>query len=600
MLQTIKRTTHTLLLNLKEIVFLSFLFRICSSILLLHTTRFLTDFSLQFCSYSYLTARNAVNFLTSPVTIVCLLFILSLLFLITYFESCILMTGYQASVCEFRISCGQLLLSSFRRGIETFTPRRLPAAIPLLSFSVVSNLYFLFHLIYKINPFCTYLPIITEVVEVKIIYLALILILAIDSFCHLFSFCYVFFENDTNKEARRKSRILFRYHPLIFFFIFLTACIAVAVFWHVLRFLCSGGIQLAVSLFVAEDIQTALMLTLEQYMILVTFALCITLGSYLHSGLITILFYRYSECVLPDEEIVYRQLIEKRQRRILIPVSAAVFLGLIIYLYFGIYDGIIQAERSIPFTQISAHRGVCSEAPENTLPAIQLAIDYLADSVEIDVQCTEDGTVIVFHDISLKRLFGTNRAVANMTFDEIRKYTFSDESSDSAEEILIPTLEEVMELVKGRINLIIELKRNAAGQDLVEKVLALIEEYDMEHQCFIQSSDYQYLREVKDLNPNLPTGYILSTAIGNYYTNEYIDYFCVRSAFVSRSSVNKAHAAGKEIFAWTVNSKTELERMKRTLVDTIITDYPIRAREIIYRQDETTLNLLRTNSIAAK
>ncbi len=600
MLLRIKRLFHAIFLNLKEIIFLAFIFRICGSIILLHSSRFLMDFALQFCSYSYLTAQNAVNFLTSPVTLICLILLFALLLLIAGFESSILLTGFQASVGGFRMSCGQLFLSSFRRGAQVFQLRKLPASFSLLSFSVISNLYFIFHLFYKINPFCTYLPIVMKPLASRIGFSILIVILALDAFFHLFSFCYVFLENESGLEAYRKSRLLFRYHPLAVISTVLASCAITAAFWHLLRLICSFIIEKACLLFIAEDIREALNLTLEQYMILATFAFCITLGSYLHSGVITVLFYHYSDCNAAKEEIIYRKLIPKRQRRILIPVGAAVFAGLAVYLYFGIYDGIIQAERSIPFIQIAAHRGVCSEAPENSLPAIQLAIDYLADRVEIDVQCTEDGEVIVFHDVSLKRLFGKNRAIANLTAEELRTYNLNTNSSDPNDIILIPTLQEVMELVKGRIDLIIELKRNAASQDLVEKVLALIEEYDMEHQCLIQSSDYQYLRQIKELNPNLPTGYILSTAVGNYYNNEYIDFFCVRSAFVSRASVNKAHAAGKELFAWTVNSKTELERMKRTQVDTIITDYPIRAREIVYRQDEQTLRLIRSSSAAVR
>lgn len=586
MLLTIKKFIRAVFLNWKETVFLAFLFRICGSIIFLHISGFLMDLSLKASSYSYLTIRNAPKFLCHPLTLISLFIIFILLFLFSYFESSILLTGFQASVGGFRISCGQLLHSSFKRGFQRFKPHRLPAAVSLLSFSIISNLYFLFHLIYQINPFCTYLPIALEPLPVKIVVVILLLLLAVDAFCHMFSFCYLFLGNELRRDAYKKSKQIFRRHPLAIFITFLAGCIASALLWHLLRLAASGGILTAVNLFAAKDIRTALFLTLEQYMILITFALCVTISSYLHSGLITALFYHFSEHSVENRDFIYKQLIPQKQRRILLPSAAALFLGLILYFYFGIYNGIIQAERAIPFIQISAHRGVCSEAPENTLPAIELAIDYLADSVEIDVQCTEDGKVVVFHDTSLKRITGVSRAVANLTLEEIRELDAGRFSDPIYHGTLIPTLEEVMETVKGRINLIIELKRNKSGDDLVEKVLALIDEYDMEHQCIIQSSDYQYLRQVKEFNPNLTTGYILSTAIGNYYDNEYIDFFCVRSAFITRSTINQAHAAGKEIFAWTVNTKEELERMKRIQVDAIITDYPIRAREILYRQEQ--------------
>ena len=81
-----------------------------------------------------------------------------------------------------------------------------------------------------------------------------------------------------------------------------------------------------------------------------------------------------------------------------------------------------------------------------------------------------------------------------------------------------------MSLVKGRAHLLIELKRNSASADLAAKVVGLIEQYEMEYQCSIQSSDYAYLRQVNELNPDLTLGYILTTAIGNYYKNDMIDF----------------------------------------------------------------------------
>ena len=97
----------------------------------------------------------------------------------------------------------------------------------------------------------------------------------------------------------------------------------------------------------------------------------------------------------------------------------------------------------------------------------------------------------------------------------------------------------------------IELKRNSASADLAAKVVGLIEQYEMEYQCSIQSADYAYLRQVNELNPDLTLGYILTTAIGNYYKNDMIDFFCVRSMFVNNTTVAKAHAQGKAVYAWT-------------------------------------------------
>ena len=105
--------------------------------------------------------------------------------------------------------------------------------------------------------------------------------------------------------------------------------------------------------------------------------------------------------------------------------------------------------------------------------------------------------------------------------------------------------------------------------------------------------DYAYLRQVNELNPDLTLGYILTTAIGNYYKNDMIDFFCVRSMFVNNTTVAKAHAQGKAVYAWTINTRAEAERMKNAQVDVIITDYPAKAREVIYRDEKSSYSIIK-------
>ena len=81
----------------------------------------------------------------------------------------------------------------------------------------------------------------------------------------------------------------------------------------------------------------------------------------------------------------------------------------------------------------------------------------------------------------------------------------------------IPALREVLEACKGRMKLNIELKNIGNDTSLPEQVAALVKEYDMEDQCVITSVKLKYLERVKDMNPDLRTGYILAAAYGNYY-----------------------------------------------------------------------------------
>ena len=144
-----------------------------------------------------------------------------------------------------------------------------------------------------------------------------------------------------------------------------------------------------------------------------------------------------------------------------------------------------------------------------------------------------------------------------------------------------------MDYAKGKIDLNIEIKNLGNASGLPEKVLELVNDHEMQEQCVITSTNLNYLRRIKELQPEIRTGYILSAAYGEYYNNEDIDFISIRSNFVTESMMEKCHEAGKTVHAWTVNSKDEMERLRVLGVDNVITDYPVRAREVLYREDVT-------------
>ena len=109
----------------------------------------------------------------------------------------------------------------------------------------------------------------------------------------------------------------------------------------------------------------------------------------------------------------------------------------------------------------------------------------------------------------------------------------------------------------------------------------------MAEPCVITSTSLDYLKQVKQQAPQVRTGYILSAAYGDFYSLEAIDFISIRASFVNRRLVEQAHAQGKAVHAWTVNSKGEMERLYRMGVDNMITDYPLLAREMIYREEAT-------------
>lgn len=266
----------------------------------------------------------------------------------------------------------------------------------------------------------------------------------------------------------------------------------------------------------------------------------------------------------------------------------AALLGVgLFYIYDLVRNGSELSEELLIETEITAHRGSSVTAPENTIPAIEKAMEEMADSVEIDVQMTSDGVIVLGHDASLKRVAGVNRSIASMTFAQLEQLDVGSWFSKSYEGTRIPALSEVLELCSQKIGLNIEIKYVGKNSELPEKIAEMIKAYGMENQCVVTSTNLPYLRRVKAVLPEVRTGYIISAAYGNFYSSEDIDFISIRSGFVTSALMQNAHEQGKAVYAWTVNSKSELERLTLLGVDGIITDRPVLAREIVYREEAT-------------
>lgn len=159
--------------------------------------------------------------------------------------------------------------------------------------------------------------------------------------------------------------------------------------------------------------------------------------------------------------------------------------------------------------RITAHRGSSSLAPENTLPALEAAINDGADCIEIDVRKTKDGQIVLLHDQTLDRTTNLSGCVNEMNYSELSAADAGSWFGEAYKGTGIPTLEQALAVSKGRINLNIELKDCGGDETFVREVLRFIEEYQMTDSCCISSTNYDYLVEMKALNSHIRTGIIL-------------------------------------------------------------------------------------------
>lgn len=302
--------------------------------------------------------------------------------------------------------------------------------------------------------------------------------------------------------------------------------------------------------------------------------------------LITYLFHRFRKQKInghAEAEKFFKP--AHASRKIIYILIAVLFCINFYYFYQVVRNGSALDYMNLEDIQVTSHRGYSHSVPENTLPAVEKAIEEQADYVEVDVRVTEDGELVLLHDPSLKRTTGLNKYIWNTTYGDLNALDAGSWFGKDFAGTKIPTVKELFELSKGRVLLNLDLKYRNDSEELARKVVALIEEYDMQKQCIITSTSIHCLKEVKAADEEIRTGYITYGIYPSLYKNEAVDFFSIKANLVTKNMVNEAHKNGKKIHVWTVNARTDIERLKRLGVDNIITDNPSYTKEILHNDD---------------
>jgi glycerophosphoryl diester phosphodiesterase len=229
---------------------------------------------------------------------------------------------------------------------------------------------------------------------------------------------------------------------------------------------------------------------------------------------------------------------------------------------------------------VIAHRGSSAIAPENTLAAFNLAAEQHTDFVELDVQETSDGQVIVVHDSDLMKVGGNAAKIWNADAATLRSIDIGSFKDPRFASERVPTLAEALAACKGRCRVIVELKSYGHNQHLEERVAAIVEEAGMVNDCVFMSLDHEMVRKMKALRPNWRVGLLVAKAMGDL-TELHADFLAVEARMASRRFVQHAHDAGQDVFIWTVNDPAWMFLGLTRGVDGLITDKPDVARKVI-------------------
>ncbi len=229
---------------------------------------------------------------------------------------------------------------------------------------------------------------------------------------------------------------------------------------------------------------------------------------------------------------------------------------------------------------ITGHRGSKVRAPENTLSALQIAIDEGADYAEIDVQTTADGVVVLLHDEDLMRVASINRRLRDMNYDELKNIDVGSWFAPEFSSERIPTLQEAMDLALGRIKLNIELKYTWPDPTLTQKVANIIRQKKFVDDCVVSSLNFEAVTEIKETFPELTAGFIVFAVAGDLARME-ADFLSINAARATPRLVRQLHGRGRAVHVWTVNDFNNFISMIEMGVDNIITDEPRNLRRYL-------------------
>lgn len=229
--------------------------------------------------------------------------------------------------------------------------------------------------------------------------------------------------------------------------------------------------------------------------------------------------------------------------------------------------------RTIEKSAVVAHRGGALEAPENTLSAIAHAVSVGVAAIEIDVQATRDGVVMLFHDEVLSADFA---GLAGLRFRDLDYAVCSALDVGNGRTEAPPKLEDVLEvLAPTSIELMIEVKGDAGDRDLVDRVATVLAAIPARSPRIVGSLTADLLHRLHRAAPKERLVAIVdSGAELSAFAGPPIDTYAIDHRLAVPEYVATRHAEGARIWTWTVNDIDRARGLLASGVDAVITDLP--------------------------
>ncbi|MCY8136724.1 glycerophosphodiester phosphodiesterase [Bacillus inaquosorum] len=239
-------------------------------------------------------------------------------------------------------------------------------------------------------------------------------------------------------------------------------------------------------------------------------------------------------------------------------------------------------------TKIFAHRGASGQFPENTMLAFEKGIEAGADGIELDVQLTKDGRIVVIHDERLDRTTSLKGFVKDTAYDVIKTANAAANHNQMDNDIKVPLLEDVLSWAEKKNFLInIELKNSVIRYEgMEEKVLKAVKRFNIEERIILSTFNHESLALCARLAPHIERAALTSDVL--YQADRYITSIPasgyhpkLNSPATADKVMKKMRNSSIKVRPYTVNRPEDMKRLFEAGADGIFTDFPAKALALL-------------------
>lgn len=220
------------------------------------------------------------------------------------------------------------------------------------------------------------------------------------------------------------------------------------------------------------------------------------------------------------------------------------------------------------------HRGASALAPENTIPAFEMAAKLGTWGVEADLYVLKDGNMVIFHDSEVDRMTNGIGEIQTMSLNEVRLLKIdSGNNIKKYNNLKIPTLDEYLQCCRDNsLAPVIEFK--VVNVENVKDIVDKIKGYELEEECIIISTYHGWIKYIREYSDNIHFQYLGDITLDNVnllksYGNYGID---IKFNQITLEKIKLAHSNGAKVNVWTVNNKNDIKKLIGMGVDMITSD----------------------------